>query len=258
MSKERSYSRCLPCFSKEWGYSQCLQCVGRKLWLSRCLPLLSRKWGYSRCLPCMSKERSYSRCLPGPASARSGATLNACAVRGPEAEVVLMPALLEPEVGLLSMPALREQGAELVANLLAVGTEPVTEPLAYPLCIVKHRLCSVAPPGPSIANPHHDKQRLFQCFVGWRFWQKGQLKGRSEDMAGAKRRDKSRAREKKDKTYLIFISSPREAVRLHASASGLDARPVTREQLVALRRADRHRAPLVGRANVVEPPPTVG
>ena len=33
------------------------------------------------------------------------------------------------------MPALREQGAELVANLLAVGTEPVTEPLAYPLCI---------------------------------------------------------------------------------------------------------------------------
>ena len=180
------------------------------------------------------------------------------AVRGPEAVVVPMPALIEPEVGLLSMPALREQGAELVANLLAVGTEPVTEPLAYPLCIVKHRLCSVAPPGPSIANPHHDKQRLFQCFVGWRFWQKGQLKGRSEDMAGAKRRDKSRAREKKDKTYLIFISSPREAVRLHASASGLDARPVTREQLVALRRADRHRAPLVGRANVVEPPPTVG
>ena len=57
------------------------------------------------------------------------------AVRGPEAVVVLMPALLEPEVGLLSMPALREQGAELVANLLAVGTEPVTEPLAYPLCI---------------------------------------------------------------------------------------------------------------------------
>ena len=74
------------------------------------------------------------------------------AVRGPEAVVVPMPALIEPEVGLLSMPALREQGAELVANLLAVGTEPVTEPLAYPLCIVKHRLCSVAPPGPSIAN----------------------------------------------------------------------------------------------------------
>jgi hypothetical protein len=54
-----------------------------------------------------------------------------------------MPALLEPEVGLLSMPALREQGAELVANLLAVGTEPVTEPLAYPLCIVKHRDCAL-------------------------------------------------------------------------------------------------------------------
>ena len=121
-----------------------------------------------------------------------------------------MPALLEPEVGLLSMPALREQGAELVANLLAVGTEPVTEPLAYPLCIVKHRLCSVAPPGPSIANPHHDKQRLFQCFVGWRFWQKGQLKGRSEDMAGAKRRDKSRGHERKKIKRILSLSHRHE------------------------------------------------
>ena len=64
------------------------------------LPCASKERSYSRsrCFPCVRRERSYSRCLPGPASARSGATLNACAVRGPEAEVVLMPALLEPEV----------------------------------------------------------------------------------------------------------------------------------------------------------------
>eukprot|EP00964_Phaeocystis_antarctica_P014619 scaffold8081_cov65-Phaeocystis_antarctica.AAC.1 len=57
---------------------------------------------------------------------------------------------------------------------------------------------------------------------------------------------------------IAHTTRPREATRLHASAGGLDARPVTGEQLVALRRADRHRTPLVGRANVVEPPPPVG
>ena len=70
--------------------------------------------------------------LSMPALLKPGAELlllPAIRKTGAEAEVVLLPAPLELGAGLLLMPAVREKEAEVVTNLLAVGTEPVTEPL---------------------------------------------------------------------------------------------------------------------------------